>query len=777
MMKKLGMLIGVLLLLCILGTGVLAAEQPAERFHETIPFQVNPLYEGLIDPAEFAKEEPAQEQAFSYTQPTFNATKATYVSEEEAVEQLRGYLVNRTEEFELYFTSKNTNYEPLINEMMMQALSHTGNPKEGDYLAWHFAGWGGGVDWYYESGVRHYTYIIQVAYYTTADQEKELDTAVNQLLKSLNLSKKSDYEKVCAVYDYIRDNVTYDYENLNNPDSWVQYTAYGALMNKTAVCQGYANLLYRLLLELGIDNRIVTGETLDGAHAWNIVKLGDVYYNADATWDAILGGHDYFLRNSIAFLDHARHLDYATTQFHTQYPMSETDYVDGVDGVPEHVFVWGVCGEEVYWAIDRDGVLTIGGTGPLEDLPMDEPALWDYWADGFDTVVIEDGITSIGEYAFYGLGNIVRAELPQSVQMIDLYAFGGCTGLAQVEFSEGLERIGEGAFCACRELLDLKLPSSLKVIDIYAFQECDKLQNIQFFEGLETVGDYAFSYCDSLQSVSIPSSVTYLSGFTGCTNLSQVQLNNGGIIGREAFAECDSLKTIVIPEGITQIGDGAFSYNDGLEEITIPSSVTAVGTSAFFHCASLKKAYFYNGGKIGPSAFHKCESLEQIVLFGPLERIEDNAFMECTALNSVVLPESITYLGNGVFGSSNVEQIYFSGDAPQFQKHTLSHITATAYYPADNPTWTEDVMQQYAGTVTWVPYDGEIPEQPEGIPGDINGDGKVNNKDASALFQHLSGWDVEVDEARLDVNGDGKVNNKDASLLFQYLSGWDVEIV
>jgi len=62
------------------------------------------------------------------------------------------------------------------------------------------------------------------------------------------------------------------------------------------------------------------------------------------------------------------------------------------------------------------------------------------------------------------------------------------------------------------------------------------------------------------------------------------------------------------------------------------------------------------------------------------------------------------------------------------------------------------------------------------LPGDINSDGKVNNKDASRLFQYLSGWDVEVDEAALDVNGDGKVNNKDASRLFQYLSGWDVEI-
>ena len=62
------------------------------------------------------------------------------------------------------------------------------------------------------------------------------------------------------------------------------------------------------------------------------------------------------------------------------------------------------------------------------------------------------------------------------------------------------------------------------------------------------------------------------------------------------------------------------------------------------------------------------------------------------------------------------------------------------------------------------------------IPGDVNGDGKLNNKDLSLLFQYLSNWDVTVNEAALDINGDGKVNNKDLSLLFQYLSNWDVTI-
>ena len=84
----------------------------------------------------------------------------------------------------------------------------------------------------------------------------------------------------------------YDYTNLNDDNYKLKYTAYAAMCNGTAVCQGYSNLLYRMLLEAGVDCRIISGIGVSGGHAWNIVRLGDLYYNVDATWDSNYDGPD-----------------------------------------------------------------------------------------------------------------------------------------------------------------------------------------------------------------------------------------------------------------------------------------------------------------------------------------------------------------------------------------------------------------------------------------------------------------------------------------------------
>lgn len=140
----------------------------------------------------------------------------------------------------------------------------------------------------------------------------------------------SDYDKLRAVYDYLYDNVAYDTVRSNHRGYHLKTTAYAALIQHTAVCQGYSVAMYRLLRELGVDCRIITGMAeYDGVseyHSWNIVRIDGVYYNIDPTWDRALNTHDYFLKSDASFTDHVRDEQFTTEAFYEQYPMAESDY-------------------------------------------------------------------------------------------------------------------------------------------------------------------------------------------------------------------------------------------------------------------------------------------------------------------------------------------------------------------------------------------------------------------------------------------------------------------
>lgn len=109
---------------------------------------------------------------------------------------------------------------------------------------------------------------------------------VNSIVATVVKSGMSDYEKELALHDYIVNNTRYDYENYRrNTVPGDSYTAYGLLVNKRAVCSGYAEVMYRLLNKAGIEAHIVTGKANGDNHAWNLVKIGGKYYHLDATFN------------------------------------------------------------------------------------------------------------------------------------------------------------------------------------------------------------------------------------------------------------------------------------------------------------------------------------------------------------------------------------------------------------------------------------------------------------------------------------------------------------
>lgn len=207
----------------------------------------------------------------------------------------------------------------LTGEIFFYAFNHnTSDPTGGDYMLWQWA-WRASSG-SYEDGKCLVN--IYFGYYTTAEQEQTVTTKINSLMASLKLNGKSEYEKIYAIYDWICSNVTYDYPHLNDSSYFLQYTAYGALIDKTAVCQGYAVLLYRMALMAGLNARLVTSD----GHAWNIVQIDGLWYHVDSTWDAEISPRpwQYFLVVNPTDTDHL--LDEWGANVVCLYPMSPSDY-------------------------------------------------------------------------------------------------------------------------------------------------------------------------------------------------------------------------------------------------------------------------------------------------------------------------------------------------------------------------------------------------------------------------------------------------------------------
>ena len=282
---------------------------------------INPLYADLITPEDLEFSETA---AVAVSDFVYHSTM------EAAAAELRKAMVARQETIVVGYQS-NSYYSALHNEVFRAATAHTGVSNEGDALRWEYDGYKVGTSRSYRNGVYFITFTYTMKYKTTAQQEAQLKAAMNALLTKLNPTG-SDYEKLSTVYTWICNNITYDYKHQGDRNYLLQYTPYAALIHRTAVCQGYTVLLYRFALEMGIDCRVIVGNNSN--HGWNIVRLGSKYYNADPTWDAIWAQAGlpltFYLQCEDTFTDggteHIRNEEYDTPEFHSLYPMTESDY-------------------------------------------------------------------------------------------------------------------------------------------------------------------------------------------------------------------------------------------------------------------------------------------------------------------------------------------------------------------------------------------------------------------------------------------------------------------
>lgn len=246
----------------------------------------------------------------------------------------------------------------------------------------------------------------------------------------------------------------------------------------------------------------------------------------------------------------------------------------------------GVCGEGLTWSLNPvSGVLTITGTGAMTDYDL-YSLRWNGLEADIRAVVIHDGVTSIGAYAFYNCANLRSVSIPRSVTRIGEGAFEICDNLTDVNLPAGLTRIAPFTFSGCFSLKHIDLPDGLTVIDSSAFSDCASLEQIQISEGAAMIGGGAFRNCTSLSEAVLPASVMSVGvgAFDRCGALSAVAY--GGSEHDWAMIELWYDNDFLIDADLTcadvsvskPLRDATFTLPSGIQNVPYRSkSLTALG--------------------------------------------------------------------------------------------------------------------------------------------------------------------------------------------------------
>ena len=307
---------------------------------------------------------------------------------------------------------------------------------------------------------------------------------------------------------------------------------------------------------------------------------------------------------------------------------------------------------------------------------------------GLRSIILPEGISKIGLYAFGSCESLTTITIPEGVTSISQYAFNRCTSLVSIAIPNSVKSISGSAFHTCKSLTSITIPEGVTSIESSTFYGCSSLTSITIPNSVKSIEGSAFYYCISLTSVNIPASVTSITDnpFTNCGSLminvdegnnnyssidgvlfnkKQTQIiayakdklqpnytipNNVTSIRQYAFSYCSSLASITIPDSVTSIGDYAFQYCNSLTSITIPNSVKSIRQYAFEHCSSLASITISEGvTSIGIYAFQYCNSLTSITIPNSVTSIEGGTFYGCSSLTSITIPNSVKSIEGSAF--------------------------------------------------------------------------------------------------------------------------------
>lgn len=331
--------------------------------------------------------------------------------------------------------------------------------------------------------------------------------------------------------------------------------------------------------------------------------------------------------------------------------------------------------------------LTIRGEGAMYNYSS-STVPWNTQKSKITSVVIGNGVTSIGDNAFEDCSALKKLDIPQSVTEIGSKAFRGCSALTSLALPETVNRIGNTAFQGCSNLETINIPSGVKLIEKDTFHGCEKLNDVTIPAGVTLIGNSAFKACKTFRNIEIPKGVTKIDyfAFEDCTQLETVGIPSTATnIRNFAFRNCPKLKSFVFPSGTTQIQPGVLSGCKNLESVTIPEEVTKIWGSAFYGCSLNSVKLPSTLQTICKLAFYGCDQLSEITIPESVKLIEQSAFESSTELKSVMLAK---------------------GSVPTIEENAFSKSLGTKtkiYYPDDKAGW---FAQNAAKKITDLKTDG-----------------------------------------------------------------------
>ena len=399
------------------------------------------------------------------------------------------------------------------------------------------------------------------------------------------------------------------------------------------------------------------------------------------------------------------------------------------------------CGIEFQWGVYRDS------SNPLfyaHHLYLN--------GEEVTNLVIPEGVTSIGDYAFDYCTTLNSVTIPEGVTSIGSSAFRGCESLKNVTIPSSITTIGENAFIWCKELNAVYISDLAAWCGISFYWTANplyyganlylgrkKVTDLIIPEGVTSVCEGAFRNCSQLTSVVIPDGVTSIGdhAFNGCRGITSVTIpNNVTSIGQSAFANCSSLTSVTIPEGVTSIRESTFAECSSLTSVTIPANVSSIGHSAFYNCWALSSViswieepfaldYVFNlfnnttyessytnatlyvpqGCKARYEATEGWKDFKKIVEMTPqvayrpfVEEGKVWKFGAPSAGNPVQIINYFYFDGDTIIDGKTFKQMmsrqYVSPDYPYYYAHPDTLIKMGAWYEEDKKVYLYDEAQQ-----------------------------------------------------------------------------------